>query len=217
MRYRAIALMLCLLPAGVPTAALARAGGAAACPTTPAKLAEPPKLSIPPDAKITSNEIAFEVDVGSDGRVRALQMDASSGDGALDLSARQTLQAASYTPAQTGCIAYSSGLRFGVQLPVEGSPHPAKPIVLNTNCTPYVLAFLTPAGRDRKHTGTAVVAVELDAAGTRTAEPALRKSSGSAGLDGEALHVARSAQYNFLRGSSCAPQPFTYNLEVTFQ
>jgi TonB family protein len=79
------------------------------------------------------------------------------------------------------------------------------------------LAFLTPDPRDRKRTGTAVVAVELDAAGTQTAAPALRKSTGSPALDAAALRIARGGQYGFLRGSRCTPQPFTYNLELTFQ
>jgi TonB family protein len=198
------------------------AQAASGCPTTPAKLAETPKLELPADAKISSKEIAFEVDVGSDGRARGLQMDEGSGDGAVDLSVRQTLQAATYIPPQTGCVAYSGGLRLAFGLPAEGTPPPAPappatPARLNTNCTPYVLAFLRPAARDRKRTGTATVAVELDAAGTQTAAPVLKKSTGSPVLDQEAIRIARTGQYNFLAGSSCAPQPFTYLLELTFE
>jgi TonB family protein len=214
MRSRAIALTLCLLAAATPAAARAQPAGG--CATTAAKLAQPPTLTLPPNAKITSKTIAFEVDIGSDGRVRALQMDQSSGDAAVDLSVRQTLQAASYDPPQTGCVAYSGGLRLAYELPAANATQPA-PATLNPNCTPYVLAFLGPGARDRKHTATAIVAVELDAAGTQTAGPALRKRTGSTVLDQEALRIARTGQYNFLRGSSCTPQPFTYNLELTFQ
>jgi TonB family protein len=213
MRYRAIALSLCLLGAGTPAAAQTHASGG--CPTTAAKLAQPPTLTLPPDAKITSKTIAFEVDIGSDGRVRGLQVDQSSGDAAVDLSVRQTLQAATYDPPQTGCAAYSGGLRLAYELPAAGATAPT-PGALKANCTPFVLAFLSPGPRDRKRTGTAIVAVELDAAGTQTAAPALRTRTGSPALDQEALRIARTGQYNFLRGSSCAPQSFTYNLELTF-
>jgi TonB family protein len=216
MRIRAALIALCLLTAVAPAAVQARATSGGGCATTSAKLAQTPRLELPADAKISSKEIAFEVDVGSDGRVRALQMDRSSGDGAVDLSVRQTLQAASYEPAQTGCVAYSGGLRLGYELPAPGAAQPTPPAKLDPTCTPEVLVFLTPAARDRKRTGTAIVAVELDAAGTQTTAPALRKSTGSPVLDQEAVRIAHTAQYNFLRGGPCAPQPFTYLLELTF-
>jgi len=216
MKYRAFALTLCLLSTLCPAPAGARASGAG-CPTTPARLAVPPKLSLPADLKITSKEMAFEVDIGSDGHVRGLQMDESSGDNAVDLGARQTLQAATFEPPQTGCVVYSGALRLTYDLPVEGSTHLGAPVGVDANCTPYVLAFLSPAPRDRKRTGTAVVAVALDAAAEQTAAPELRKSTGSPVLDQEALRIARTGMYSFLRGSTCAPQPFTYNLELTFQ
>jgi TonB family protein len=204
------------MPVGTPRAALARA--AAACPSAPAKFVQEPKFTLPPDTKITAPEIAFEIDLGSDGHVRGLQMDRSSGDGAVDLSFKQTLQDAAYEPPQTGCVAYSGGLYVAYKLPPDPALTPGPGAsALNANCTPYVLAFLTPIKRDRSRTGTAEVAVQLDAAGTRTAEPALRKTTGSAVLDQEAIRVARTAQYNFLRQSTCTPQPFTYNLELTFQ
>jgi len=222
MKLRAVLLVLCLLPAAVPTGAFARAA-ANSCATTPARPSQEPRITLPPDPKITSSSIAFEIDVGSDGRVRGLQMDRSSGDGAVDLSVRQTLQAAAYDPPQTGCVAYSGGLFLSFGLPAPSpapSPAPAAastPPKLDTNCTPFVTAFLTPAARDRKRTGTAIVAVELDAAGTRRASPVLKKSTGSAVLDAEAVRIAQTAQYNFLRGGACTPQAFTYNLELTFQ
>jgi TonB family protein len=214
MKVRAILFAL-YLAAG--TAVSLPAQAASPCPTTPAKLAETPKLELPPDAKISSKEIAFEVDLGSDGRVRGLQMDQGSGDGAVDLSIRQTLQAATYQPPQTGCIAYSGGLYLAFALPAEGTPTTPTPAPPNTNCTPYVLAFLMPVARDRKRTGSATVAVELDAAGTQTAAPVLKKSTGSPVLDQEAIRLARTGQFNFVPGSSCAPQPFTYLLEITFE
>jgi TonB family protein len=210
------------MPLGFPLAA--RAAADSGCPSTPARPAQEPKLELPPDAKPTSKEIGFEVDVGSDGRVRDLQMDEGSGDGAIDLSLKQTLQALRYDPPQTGCVAYSGGIRLVYGLPAPdspqaapSSPQTAPPTKLSPTCTPYVLAFLTPEKRDRKRTGTAVVAVELDAAGTRTAPPVLKQSTGSPVLDAEALRLARTGQYNFLAGGPCAPQPFTYNLELTFQ
>jgi TonB family protein len=217
MKSRALALTLCLLSAVFPPAAPARAESGATCATKPARLAGPPKVSLPPDAKITSKEMALEVDIGSDGRVRGLQLDESSGDNAVDLAARQTLQAATYEPPQTGCVTYSGALRLAYDLPAGGPTQLNPPVGLNTNCTPYVLAFLSPAPRDRKRTGTAVVAVALDAAGAQTAAPELRKGTGSPVLDQEALRIARTGQYSFLHGSTCAPQPFTYNLELTFQ
>lgn len=224
MRACVVFVAVWLLALGVPFGgAVARADSG--CPSTPARPAQEPKLELPPDAKPTSKEIAFEVDIGSDGRVRALQMDESSGDGAIDLSLRQTLQTLRYDPPQSGCVAYSGGLRLVYGLP---APDPAQPgaspsataptgAKINAGCTPYVLAFLSPGKRERKRTGTAVVAVELDAAGTRTAEPVLKQGTGSAVLDEVALRIARTGQYNFLRGTPCMPQPFTYNLELTFQ
>jgi TonB family protein len=217
MRVCALLLFASLMALTSPGVTEARAAGG--CPTSPAKIAQPPKLTLPEDSKITSKEIAFEIDLGSDGRVRALQMDTSSGDGAVDLLVQQTLQAATYDPPQTGCVNYSGGMRLAFSLPVDPAVSPApsaKPGKLNTNCTPYVLAFLMPVARDRKRTGSATVAVELDAAGTETGPPVLRKSTGSPVLDQEAIRIARTGQYNFLRASSCAPQPFTYLLELTF-
>lgn len=220
MKSRALVLATLLLAGAAPGRVVALAPSAA-CPTTPAKLVHPPQLTLPPDAKITAKAVAFEVDLGSDGHVRGLQMDESSGDGAVDLSVRQTLQDAAYEPPQTGCVAYSGGLllTFGLPAPSPGPSPIAAPTQakLDTNCTPYVTAFLTPAARDRKRTGTAIVAVELDAAGTRTAAPVLKKSTGSAVLDAEAIRIAQTGQYNFLRGSACRPQAFTYNLELTLQ
>ncbi len=215
MRVWAIVFICCLVPPALPARAQA---ATSACPSTPARPAETPKLTLPPETKISSKAIAFEIDVASDGHVRGLQMVQSSGDGAVDLLVRQTLQSASYEPPQAGCVAYSGGLRLSYELPLDAAATPpAAPAKLNTNCTPFVTAFLTPIARDRKRTGTALVAIELDAAGTRTAEPALRKSTGSPVLDAEALRLARTGQYNFLRDSSCAPQPFSYLLELTFQ
>jgi len=216
MKYRALALTSVLLSALVPVAAHAHASGGG-CATTAAKLAAPLQLSLPPEAKITSKQLAVEVDIGSDGRVRALQIDQSSGDPAVDLNARQALQGASYDPPQAGCVVYSGGLHLIYELPAPAAAQAPTPAALDPHCTPYVLAFLTPDPRDRKRTGTAVVAVELDAAGTQTAAPALRKSTGSPALDAAALRIARGGQYGFLRGSRCTPQPFTYNLELTFQ
>jgi TonB family protein len=218
MKLRAVMLAVCLLPLTSPNAAPANAADSG-CATAPAKLAREPTIELPPDAKITAKEIAFEVDLGSDGRVRGLQIDESSGDAAVDLSVKQTLQAAAYDPPQTGCVTYSGGLRLAFALPAAPSAPPATPAAAqrNPNCVPYVLAFLAPGTRDRKRTGTAVVAVELDAAGTRTAAPTLKQSTGSPLLDAEALRIARAGQYGFVGGSACAPQPFTYNLELTFQ
>jgi TonB family protein len=217
MRYRAFALTLCLLAALVCLPARTHAASADSCPTTPTQLPAPPKLSLPADLKITSKEMAFEVDVGSDGRARGLQMDESSGDNAVDAGARQTLQAATFEPPQTGCVSYSGALRLTYDLPVEGPARLAGSTGLNASCTPYVLAFLSPAPRERKRTGTALVAVALDAAAEQTAPPELRKSTGSPVLDQEALRIARTGMYSFLRGSTCTPQALTYDLELTFR
>jgi TonB family protein len=214
MKIGAAVFAACLLAGGGTVVQGAQA--ASTCATTAAKLAQPARIELPADAKITSKTIAFEADVGSDGRVRGLQMDQSSGDGAVDLSVRQTLQAAAYDPPQTGCVAYSGGLRLTFDLPAPNAVPSTPPAKLDTNCTPFVLAFLAPVARDRKRTGTAVVAVELDAAGTQTGAPALRKSTSSTALDAEAMRIARTGQYNFLRAGPCAPQPFTYLLELTF-
>jgi TonB family protein len=214
MRVRATILALSLAVVAHPAGAQTHGG----CTTSPAKFAgQGPTFTLPPELKNTSKTIAFEIDIGSDGRVRGLQMDQNSGDGAVDLSLRQTLQAAAYEPPQTGCVAYSGSMYVRYDLPAPYAPQSATPPKLNTNCTPYVLAFLSPAPRDRRRTGSATVAVELDAAGTQTATPVLRKSSGSPVLDAEALRIAKTGQYNFLRESSCVPQPFTYNLELTFE
>jgi TonB family protein len=217
MKYRAIALTLGLLSTLCLAPARGHAAGADRCSTMPARLAAPPQLSLPADEKITSKEMAFEVDIGSDGRVRGLQMDESSGDNAVDFGARQTLQAATFEPPQSRCVAYSGALRLTYDLPAEGPTQLNPAVGLNVNCTPYILGFLSPATRDRKRTGTAIVAVTLDAAAAQTAAPELRKSTGSPVLDAEALRIARTGQYSFLRGSTCTPQPLTYNLELTFQ
>ena len=211
----AVLLAVCLTAAVAPFTAEAHAGGAG-CVTSPAKITETPKLSLPENAKLTSKSIAFEIDLGSDGRVRGVQMDQSSGDQGVDLGLKQALQTASYQPPQTGCVAYSGGLYLSYSLSSENAA-PAAPAALTPTCTPYVAAFLTPNTRDRKRTGTAVVAVDLDASGTQTGAPALRKTTGSPALDAEALRIAQTGHYGFLRASSCTPQAFVYLLELTFQ
>ena len=217
MRLPAIVLALCLLPFGFPPAAKSVAADTGACPTSPAKLVGQPEITLPEGAKPTAKSIGFEVDIGSDGRVRGLQLVRSSGDPNVDLSVRQTLAAAAYQPPQTGCVAYSGGLALNYALTPGSDGPPDEPTRLVSTCTPYVSAFLTPSARDRKRTGTAIVAVELDAAATRTAAPALRKSTGSPVLDQAALSIAANGHYGFLRGSPCMPQAFTYLLELTFQ
>jgi TonB family protein len=203
----AVFLALCLVPVGVPL--MARA---ASCPSTPAKPAEQPRIELPQETKITSKVIEFEADIGSDGRVRGLRLEHSSGDGAVDLSTQQTLQ-----PAQTGCVAFSSTIALDFSLPGDNLAEPTPPAKLDPTCTPYIVSFITPNPRDRKRTGTATIAVELDAAGTERAAPVLRQSTGSPVLDAEALRIAKTGQYDFFRPSSCTPQPFTYELELTFQ
>jgi TonB family protein len=205
-----------LMPLGSALPAPARAE-MPGCPSSAAKFAKEPQIVLPADAKVTSPEVDFEVDIGSDGRVRGLQLDRSSGDANADLEFRQQLQAASYLPPQSGCVASSGALylRYPQQLPPGASPAPLPK--LNPRCTPFVTSFLSPHARDRKHTGTAIVAVELDAAATQTAAPVLRSSTGSPALDKEALRIARDGQYQFEQLSSCTPQPFTYLLELTFQ
>lgn len=217
MKLSAIFLMLCLMPVGTPSAAFARATDISGCPTSPAKFAQTPKLTLPEDAKPTSKFIAFEVDIGSDGRVRGLQLDHASGDGAIDLGLRQQLQAATYQPPETGCVVYSGGLYISYSLSADGSAAPPQPTALVSTCTPFVSAFLTPVARDRKKTGTAFVTVDLDASGTRSGPPVLRKSTGSPVLDQEALRIAATGHYSFLRQSSCTPQALGYPLELTFQ
>jgi TonB family protein len=216
MNVLALFLAVLLISFALPLGAVARAPGAG-CASSAAKLVNPPKLSLPEDPKPTAQFVIYEVDVGSDGRVRGVQLDQTSGDGAIDLSARQMLQSATYAPPQTGCVAYSGGLIIPYPTAPDVSGTPPQPSALNPNCTPFVSAFLSPIARDRKRTGTAIVAVELDASGTRTAPPALRKSTGSPVLDQEALRIAATGHYAFLRGSSCTPQAFTDLLELTFQ
>ncbi len=226
MRIYGFLLVLCVMPLAAPTIAEA---ATTSCPTTAAKIAAPPQLTLPADSKNTSKEIAFEIDLSSDGHVRALQMDESSGDGAIDLLVQQTLQDAKYDAPQNGCVAHSGALRIAFGLPdppsasasaaAPTSPTPAPqptPTKLNTNCTPYVIALITPVARDRKRTGNATITIDLDAAGTAIAPPTLKKSTGSPVLDQEALRMARTGQYDFLKGSSCAPQPTTYTLDLTF-
>jgi TonB family protein len=217
MKLFVLLLALCLTSVGGPVAADARATGDAACATSAAKIVDTPRITVPEGAKVAGKRVAFEVDIGSDGRVRGLQMDQSSGDASIDLSLRQSLQAAAYQPPQTGCVAYSGGLYLGYSLSADAPATLPEPSRLVSTCTPYIQAFLTPNARDRRHTGTAIVAVELDAAATPTAAPALRKSSGSPDLDREAVRIAANGHYRFLFGSSCTPQAFTYLLEMTFE
>ncbi len=209
-------LAACLMPVGMTLRAGAQANSA--CPATPAKILGDPRLILPDDAKITATRLGFEIDVGSDGRVRGIHTIASSGDANVDLTARQLLQAASYQPAQTGCVAYSGGLIQNYHLSAGAADRPVPlPAALDRTCTPFITAFLTPHARDRKRTGTAIVAVGLDAAATLQTSPVLRKSAGSASLDNEALRMAAAGHYRFLQGSACTPQAFTESLEITFQ
>jgi len=189
-----------------------------ACPDDVPRPVAPPKLSLPQSAHITSNEIAFAIDIGSDARVRNIALLQSSGDIGVDALVREALQKSAYRPARSHCVAISSTIRSAFRLG-DASPAPPgtpAPMLHPESCVPPVNAFVSPLRRDGGKRGTTIVAVDLDAAGALTGAR-ISQSSTVPILDTEALAAARSASYSFANGSPCLRQSTIYFLELSFE
>ncbi|MFN2459254.1 MAG: energy transducer TonB [Candidatus Velthaea sp.] len=179
-------------------------------------------LQLPPDTPRKNARLTFDVDLGSDGRVRDVRLVGGSGDAVIDALAREAVTRSTYRAAESGCVAVSDTYRMAYRAQDDAAPSPPQapptmPPAARADCVPLVVAFITPGARNAAQRGTAVVAVPLDAAAARHGEPALQKRTGNAALDEEALRIARTAQFNFMQGEGCRPQPFSYFLELTFR
>lgn len=194
------------------------------CASKSAAIVTAPHFTLPEGTILTKPFIAFDLDVGSDGRVRDVHSIVGTGDKVIDALLRSALQAATYVPAQTGCVAVSSVLRFVTSTHDQPSPAPEptpivlpRPTLLTDACVPLVDTFIFPVKRDRAKTGTAIVAVPIDAAGAIDGQPKIEKRTGSATLDVEALRIATTGKYRFMDHDACRPQPITYYLELRFE
>jgi len=215
------AFLAALLIIGTFVSAPARAQNAQdpRCASVRAAEANSAPLELPPDAKHTSDDAVFDVDLGSDNRVRDVRVVQSSGDKVTDALIRATIERSTYRTSSTGCVATSNVVRAGYRLtdkPAPAPTPPGPPAPQSPSCTPLVVPFISPGRRDPSKRGTAIVAVPLDAAASRQGEPRLTKRTGNAALDEEALRIASSAQYQFMDREACSPQPFSYFLELTF-
>lgn len=219
--YRtSLAVLAALLIAG--PLALAPAQGQAQnprCSSEKAAEANSVPLELPRDAKHTSDDTAFDVELGSDNRVRDVRVVQSSGDKVTDALIRATIERSKYHTSATGCVATSNVVRVGYRLTDKPAPQPTPPgppPPESPSCTPLVVPFISPGRRDPSKRGTAIVAIPLDAAASRQGEPKLTKGTGSPALDAEALQIASTAQFRFMDSEGCSPQPFSYFLELTF-
>lgn len=196
----------------------------AAAPATPRcaedvpHIVDVPRLMLAASSKPAAEAVAFAADLGSDGRVRDMQLLQSSGDLAVDAQVREALQKAAYRPGRTRCVSYSSIVTTGYRLTdaSPAPPAPPAPVQHTANCVPFVTAYVSPVRSDKGKRGTVTVAVDLDAAGSLRAAR-LAKSSGTPALDTEAVNAANAGSYNFMAASPCLRQPTTYFLELTFE
>jgi hypothetical protein len=219
--YRtSLAVLAALLVAGPLTLAPARAQSQnPRCSSEKAAEVNSAPLQLPPDAKHTHDDATFDVDLGSDNRVRDVRVVESSGDKVTDALIRATIERSNYRTTTNGCVATSNVVRVGYRLTDKPAPQPTPPGPPppdNPSCTPLVVPFISPGRRDPSKHGTAIVAIPLDAAASRQGEPRLTQRTGSAALDEEALRIASSAQFRFMDSEGCSPQPFSYFLELTF-
>jgi TonB family protein len=216
-----IALIAATLVAGLfaPVSVHARATDDPKCPFQKGEVTNYAPLQLPKDAVIKNTQAFFDVEVGSDNRLRDLRKVESSGNDITDALIVAAIQKSTFKTVRIGCVSTSSVIHVGYNLTDGPTPQPTPfgpPQPGTTGCTPLVTPFVTPIRRDITKRGTAMVAVPLDAAATRRGEPTLTKSSGSPILDQEALRLSREAQYEFEEREGCASQPFTYQLELTF-
>jgi TonB family protein len=215
------ALVAATLLAGffAPVTAHARAPQDPKCPFQKGEVVNYAPLQLPRDAVIKNTEAFFDVELGSDGRLRDLRKVESSGNDITDALIIAAIQKSTFKTTRIGCVATSDVIHVGYTLTEGPTPQPTPlgpPQPGTTACTPLVTPFITPIRRDVTKRGSAMVAVPLDAAATRQGDPTLTKSSGSAILDQEALRIASTAQFQFEDREGCAAQSFTYQLELTF-
>jgi hypothetical protein len=220
-RHSLATLTVAALIAGLfmPASVHARAAEDPKCPFQKGEVVTYAPLQLPKDAVIKNTEAFFDVELGSDNRLRDLRRVESSGNDITDALIVAAIQKSTFKTARVGCVAMSTVIHVGYTLTDGPTPQPTPPGAPQpgtTGCTPLVTPFITPIRRDITKRGSAMVAVPLDAAATRQGEPTLTKSSGSAVLDQEALRIAHDAQFQFGDREGCAPQPFTYQLELTF-
>jgi TonB family protein len=211
----AIGLAACTL--GAPLHGMPAAAATVKCATHAARIVNHPPTTLSATMNPTETEIGVEFDVGSDGRVRGVHLIHGSGDAALDAALKTSFQSWTFTPATSGCVAFSTVYTTVIPLRDDVPVHPiGPPISRDGGCVPFVGLFITPVPHDPAKHGTAVVNVPLDAAGALAGMPTIATSSGSATLDTEALRLARTAQYGFNTASNCTPAALTYSLELTF-
>lgn len=214
-----------LLLAGIVGApARAQSERTTGCASHPATVITQPHFSLPEGTTFAQPYIAFDLDIGSDGRMRDIHPIVGSGNTVTDALLRAAFASAKYAAAESGCAAVSSVLRYLTNTRPEASPAPQptplelpRPARLTDGCAPLVDTFIFPVKRDRSKTGAATIAVPIDASGTIAGTAHIEKSTGSTTLDTEALRIASTGKYRFMDHDTCRPQPITYFLELRFQ
>jgi len=121
---RALATLAIALAFGpVMTSPVRAAAPPRGCPDQSARIVSVPKMQLSEADHPSSDEVGFAADLGSDGRVRDMQLLRSSGDRALDARLRDALEHAAYRPTRTHCVAVSGAVTTMYRL-TEATPGP---------------------------------------------------------------------------------------------
>jgi TonB family protein len=201
---------------------------AAACPNVDPRIVIP-ALFVPPDGTHPTNRyVRFELDLGSDGRIRRVAMTESSGDPTFDADALAAAKAIRFAPPEQGCISTSfvAPQTFEVPLidlarpPTSAGGLPSVPTnapaaAVQICSDPFVQLSGLGLPDEREPAGTVGVDVGLDARAHVTSVH-LARTSGNPKLDAVAVAAAHDGEYEFVAQPGCPPKPTIYDLELTF-
>lgn len=219
--------MLALLLAPL-LAAAAPAESLGACPPQDPRVVVPALFVPPQNTHPTNRNVRFELDLGSDGRIRRVALMESSGDPTFDADALAAVKVMRFEPPSQGCVSTSfvAPQAFVVPLidlarsPAPGAVVPTVPTsppaaAVQICATPFVQLTGLGLPDQRQAPGTVGVNVSLDAR-ARVIGARLARSSGNTKTDAVAVEAARTGEYAFVSQPGCEPKPTTYELELTF-
>jgi TonB family protein len=97
------------------------------CATQSPRVAKAAPFTLPESDALLNTDVVFTIDIGSDGRVRGVEMLKGSGDATADAAARDAVMKSTYRPAETKCVAYSNAFTESFRIGPEASPSPLQP------------------------------------------------------------------------------------------